>query len=313
MEQSTALAFLDSAKSAEALPAIRKLQDHYGGRDTVIEGRAIEARARLEEEPSVPDLEAKLENPAVSYHAARALVAQLSGPPDDALLDKLIEASRRCYGSYFEQFMELIRDCGHPKAHDRVRAVLGEKAPGLVLRILGKSEGWSAERLGTLAADCGLLASTPTQAQLKAAEELCEEPENLDDLAAAILHTGGCLIEFDLETDEVPPNYPDLIEELAGISGGQITPEDIKSEVLPGDDGACRITFHSGGRSYDFRTEGLGDWIDEVTVLGSGRGSESGSGSEFTLHPLRSRLRSLLEARPEKGTWHYRATLDPVA
>jgi hypothetical protein len=268
VEQSTALAFLENAKSADALPALRKLQDHFsGGRDSVIEGKAIVARARLEEGSTLLDLESKLGDPAVSYCAACALLAQQSGPPNDALLNKLIEAARNCYGSYFEDFMVLIRDCGHPEGHDRVRAVLEEKAPGLVLRILGKSEGWSAERLGTLVAKCGLLETTPSSDDLKAAEELCEDPGNLDDLAAAILHLGGCLLELDLEADEVPPNYPELIEKLAEISGRQFSPEDIESEALPSDDGACRISFRSGGRLCQFETEGMGDWIDEGAVL----------------------------------------------
>jgi hypothetical protein len=151
-------------------------------------------------------------------------------------------------------------------AVERLRAYLKEKFPGALPSVLGKADGWTAERYGALAAECGLIPREPSAAQLAEAGSICSDPDNAEFLAASLLVASGCLHEFDLESDVVPPPYPGLIAELAGISGGEFAPSDLVSEPLS-DDGACRVSFSCGGEPYQFETDDTRDYFDVVPLL----------------------------------------------
>ena len=234
-------------------------------------------------------------DPHVTYKisaAARVAKDQLAGTKDKELADKLV-ASIPVAEKSNKYVIYDIRSI----IIDGIVAI-GAHSVDQISELGVNIGGWTKTKVHWMANDfsakdillqfeyAGVI-EKPTKEKLDTLEELFNENASPQLILTSLLDSGRRLY-FDTETDEVPCNYVQLIEDLAIIARGVLQIDNIQQTNIEQDGGlvSYQVSYDCEEKTHSFTAKAKGDWFAVDEVLKSINQAALDAGVEWRFIPL---------------------------
>jgi hypothetical protein len=235
-------------------------------------GFALEGLVRIKGIKAMDMIETHLNNPETQTYAIKAYgsLKKNSGNIGDLeFLDKIASKAGEPYliGTVTEAMLAV----GGDQAAERAARYVDKLDPNTRMKIMWKIKGFQLEQVLTKMKTLGLIKSFSID---KVVEKLeADEIDDYDDtvVLSRIFENNRILLNFDVETGEIPSRHDQLILDFSAASNSVFTPvyaDQIWHQKNEADyDAHYTVRFVYDNILYKFNARNLGDWYDVEQVV----------------------------------------------
>lgn len=302
LEASPAVADLIRIDLERGLPFAEKLAEAIANAETLPKQfttwPSLNLWAKRKKMDALPVLMRCLRHEKSLHEILPVFAAAASGTGDPEVVELLWSSIER--KSHVWQSLYGLLEVGGKVARAKVAGYLEKNGSVAYLGFRWRLLGITLESVCKRAVEMGMLSRLPNQAEYEAVrrESSMSDPRSQ---FFSLLYRMGYVAEFDGETDTFPNRHDELIaKDFVQASAGKFKVEEAV-EVYVRDGNYYKVAFKSGGKWFQFKAIGLGDWYDTETVeLAVNRAlEESGIAERFNFVPEGGQCCTYLFAKPE--------------
>lgn len=237
-----------------------------------IKGYALEGLVRIKGIKAIEMVKTHLNNPEIQTEAIEAFgsLKKNSGNIHDLeLLDKIAAKANkpRLIGTVTEAMLAV----GGDEAAKRAAKYVDKLDPIMRMKIMWKVKRFKLEQVLTRMKSLGVIKSFNTDKVIK--ELAAGKIDDYDDtvLLFLVFYDNNIILDFDVETDQLPSRHDQLILDFSAASNSIFTPvyaDQIWHQMHEEDyDAHYTVRFVYNNILYKFEARNLGDWYDLEQVI----------------------------------------------